>query len=149
MIDSLVELNRAAAETLADFPVHAATDVTGFGLLGHAGELARASNVTCVIEYRTIPVYANAVKMYRQGVGTGANPANRSISEPITRIDADLDPAAEEILFDPQTSGGLLVSLPAEAVEDALNALADNGVASAVRIGEVGPFGQPHHLVVV
>ena len=149
MIDSLVELNRAAAETLADFGVHAATDVTGFGLLGHAGEMARGSNVTCTIEYDTVPVYANAAEMYRQGVGTGANPANRSITEPITSIEANLDPAQVEILFDPQTSGGLLVSLPAAAMEDALNALADNGVASAVKIGEVGPVNQPHHLVVV
>ena len=149
MIDSLVELNRAAAETLADFSVHAATDVTGFGLLGHAGELARASSVTCTIDFKSIPIYPQVLAMYRQGVSTGANPANRSITEPIARIDADLDPAEQQMLFDPQTSGGLLVALPADQAAEALAALAAAGIESAVAVGVVEEFAPPHHLVVV
>lgn len=148
MIEGLVELNRTAAETLADFDVHTATDVTGFGLAGHATEMARASDVTLRIEFGRLGAYPHALEMYRRGVSTGSNPANRSMAEPTMRIEATLTSEENELLVDPQTSGGLLVALPADQAEAALTALLDAGIEHASIVGSVEPVSDSHNLVI-
>jgi len=133
--EALIELNRNAAETLANYSVHAVTDITGFGLSGHAMEMAQGSQVTLLIEVDTLPVMDEALEMYRRGMSTGVNRHNRQLVAAHTKIEVDLPAWHEEILFDPQTSGGLLVAVPQAECAALLKDLHKNGVARAVRIG--------------
>lgn len=143
--DTLIHLNRKAAETLAQYTVHAATDITGFGLSGHAMEMAKGSQATLEISVRHLPIMDEALEMYRKGMSTGVNPHNRQLVAEHTELVAQLPTWHEEILFDPQTSGGLLAAVPQERAEDLLRDLHAGGVARAARIGRVsarrgGPF---------
>ena len=149
VIDILIELNRRAAEVFGQFSVHAATDISGFGLLGHATEIANASDVTLQLEYSEIKVFPRAEELYRQGTTTASNAANRRMAEGKVQIDTKLKPEQEEVLFDPQTSGGLLVALPAEEVPAVMAALADADVDLAAVVGRVLPPKPPFRIVVV
>jgi selenide,water dikinase len=148
-IDHLTTLNRAACEILQGFAVHAATDVTGFGLAGHGYEMAKASGVGIVFEMERLPVMAEALAMYRRGVTTGVNPHNRRMVQDALRFDGSWPDWRREILFDPQTSGGLLAALAPEAADDALHALHAAGVSQACRIGEVLPPSAPGRYLLV
>jgi selenide,water dikinase len=133
--DALSELNRHAAESLSKYSVHAATDITGFGLSGHAMEMAAGSRVTLEIEVNALPLMDEALDMYRRGMSTGVNRHNRQLVAAHTHIDVQLPAWHEEILFDPQTSGGLLVAVPDAQCVPLLKELHANGVDRAVRIG--------------
>jgi selenide,water dikinase len=135
--DTLTTLNRRAAEILADYSVHAATDITGFGISGHAMEMAQGSQATLEIEVAALPLMDEALEMYQKGMRTGVNRKNRELVAAHTEIVAKLPPWHEEILFDPQTSGGLLVALPAAQADPLLEALGAAGITAAVRIGQV------------
>ena len=135
----LATLNRVAAETLQAFNVHAATDITGFGLAGHVLEIVQGSKVTIEIEIQNLPWLPEAVAMYERGMTTGTNQANRKLVEDDVKFPAQQ--VMQELLVDPQTSGGLLVSLPAEEAEIALNKLHEAGVPNACLIGQVIPRG--------
>lgn len=111
-IASMLTLNRAAAEALAGLTVHACTDITGFGLLGHAREMALASNVTLVIEAKRVPLLPGALHYAQQGAIPGGLNNNRDFASSCVAPAESLDPALLQLLYDPQTSGGLLVSLP-------------------------------------
>jgi len=142
-IESLLVLNRAAADAIAPFEPHAVTDVSGFGLAGHAHEMAHGARVTFKIDFDTLPLFDETLEMYERGVTTGVNAANRSMVGPTTRFDRDLPEWHREVVVDPQTSGGLLVSLAADKASAALAALADAGVA-AVEIGTVHEHDDIH-----
>ena len=146
-ITTVSGLNRVAAETAKGFDIHAATDVTGFGLAGHAFEMARGSGVRIIIEMDGLPIMDQALDMYKQGVSTAKNAPNREQVQPHMRFDIDLPPWHEEIVFDPQTSGGLLFSLPASQSDALCQALRDAGVASATVIGSVEALDGHLHLV--
>lgn len=136
-IESLVQLNKAACEVLQRFSVHAATDVTGFGLAGHAFEIARGSEVCLRVVAADVPTLPEALAMYERGVSTGVNTANRALVKDAMRCGDELSSAQRELLIDPQTSGGLLVALPAAEAAEALQALHDGGVSGARLIGAV------------
>jgi len=136
-IESLVQLNKAACEVLQRFSVHAATDVTGFGLAGHAFEIARGSEVCLRVVAADVPTLPEALAMYERGVSTGVNTANRALVKDAMRCGDELSSAQRELLIDPQTSGGLLVALPAAEADEALQALHDGGVSGARLIGTV------------
>lgn len=143
-LPAVAALNAKAIETALRFDIHACTDVTGFGLLGHLVEVAVASKVRAVLEYKTLPFYSGAAEMYKQGVSTGSNRPNRALAvQNNLEMQISLSPAEEELLCDPQTSGGLLLSLPKNQANALLSALHENGVQTAVCIGEVvsGPAG--------
>ena len=140
-------LNRTAAETLQRFSVHGATDITGFGISGHAMEMARGSRVCLSFETDAIPTMSEALAMYKRGMNTGVNAHNRRLVQSGTRIDIPLEAWHEEILYDPQTSGGLLVALPAEEGPSALEALHANGISAAQVIGEALEVQNGTHLV--
>lgn len=131
-------LNRAAAEVLQGFPVRAATDVTGFGLVGHATGMTRRGDVTLSIDVAALPGYPGARALAARGVTCAGAQKNRQAFGDRVQVQGTLDPADEELVYDPQTSGGLLVALPAGEVAAALRALGDAGVTAA-RIGGVGP----------
>lgn len=146
-LTTVTTLNRAAAEALRGFTVHAATDVTGFGLAGHAWEIAIGSNATLALELDRLPLYPRALEMYQRGVTTGANAANRERVAGGVRWERESPARVREIWFDPQTSGGLLVSLPAEQADAAVAALAAAGAGRAARVGTVAAFDGRHRLV--
>ncbi len=133
----LTTLNRAACEALQDYKIRAATDITGFGLAGHAYEMARGAGVTLVINMDQLPIMPEALEMYRRGVSTGVNAHNRDMVRDAILFEADWPDWHREIVFDPQTSGGLLVAVDSEHSDAALKALHQAGVTSACRIGMV------------
>ncbi len=146
---SMRTLNRAAAEALQTLPagdVHACTDVTGFGMIGHASEVAKASGVSVTIESGEVPVFAGVLAIIgpNQSGGMGTN---RDHFRSGVRVAPGVDPDREAILYDPQTSGGLLIAASREAADRVAKALADAGVRAS-RIGSVGP-SQPGVQIVV
>ena len=138
-IDTITALNRAAADVLKRFEVHAATDVTGYGIAGHGFEIARASKVCLEIAVEGIPVMDEALAMYQKGMSTGVNKHNRALVSKNMAMDCPLPEWHREIVFDPQTSGGLLAAVPADQAGAAIDALQEAGAAAACIIGEVTP----------
>ena len=134
-------LNRAAAEALSTLPEppHAVTDVTGFGLLGHAWEMAERSQVVLRIAAAALPLYAGALTAAEAGTRTGGDPRNRLHLE--GKVKSEADAVVEALAFDPQTSGGLLAAVPPAVA-------ADPGLVAAgfVPIGHVGTGPASVHL---
>jgi len=124
------------------FAVHALTDVTGFGLIGHAREMALASNVSLVFQSASIPVLEGALDCIRAGYIPGGLKANRDFAECLVGYDPSVPAEIRTLLFDPQTAGGLLISVSAEDSGPLTRALQNAGV-SAVEIGEVIPRTKP------
>jgi len=137
LLPEIAELNRRAAEVASAFEVHAATDVTGFGLAGHALEVARGSRVRLAFDFSALPVYPLALEMYRRGQSTGANRPNRALAAGALEVGERLTAEEHELLFDPQNSGGLLLSVPAPQADDLTAALRSEGISAATRVAEV------------
>jgi selenide,water dikinase len=138
-IASMLTLNRAACEAMLAFEVHGCTDVTGFGLLGHAREMALASQVTIEIDPRLVQFLPGAIDYARQGAIPGGLHNNRKFVAPCVEGSSEVD----DLLYDPQTSGGLLISLPES---DA--AILERSFPSAYRIGRaVGRGAKPIRLL--
>jgi selenide, water dikinase len=121
-IEQMLTLNSAVAQVLTGVEVHACTDVTGFGLLGHAREMALASNVTLEIMSDAIQFLPGARDYSCKGAHSAGLKNNREFVESCVKFDGVPDPALEALLYDPQTSGGLLISLPPKAAEAILAA---------------------------
>jgi len=115
-ITSMVRLNRRAAELAEAAGLHSATDITGYGLLGHAEELARNSGVALQISLDEVPLLPGALEYARRGIFPGGLGRNRDylLGEGVVRLAEELEQAHVQLLFDPQTSGGLLFALPAQ-----------------------------------
>jgi selenide,water dikinase len=145
-IQVLLTLNKTAAEFMQRLQIHSVTDVTGFGLAGHALEMAQGSGVSLDLDVERLPVMAEALGMYRKGMNTGVNAYNRQLVRGHSRILKDLPLWHEEILFDPQTSGGLLVSLPEDQAGILCRRLVQNGAPPAAIIGRVRPYDGETHL---
>jgi selenide,water dikinase len=160
-VTSMTTLNKTAAEVITHthvgatgkpndqrpattdaFAVHALTDVTGFGLIGHAREMALASNVSLVLQSARIPVLEGALDCIRAGYIPGGLKANRDFAECLVGYDASVPEDIRTLLFDPQTAGGLLISVSAEDAGALTSALQDAGVP-AVEIGEVRTTAKP------
>jgi selenide,water dikinase len=143
----LTTLNRKAAEVAAGFEVHAATDITGFGLAGHCYEMVKGSQVTMEFSMDRIPIMKEALEMYQKGVTTGVNNYNRELVAGTIRFEKDLPPWHKEIVYDPQTSGGLLFSVPESQGETLLRTLHSAGIRRASVVGKVKPLTDSTHLV--
>ncbi len=138
ILPSLAALNGPAMEAALTFDLHACTDISGFGILGHLMEVAYGSDVRIVLRYKDLPFYPGAIEMYRKGETTGSNKANRAmVAKHNLYMAKQLSKAEEELLYDPQTSGGLLLSVPGSQAADLLTALNQSGIFAAVQIGEV------------
>jgi len=133
----MAALNRTAAETMARFAVHACTDVTGFGLLGHLAEMVSGSGRSVRVFSAQIPVIEDALAFAAMGLIPGGAYKNREFRAGMVEAAEGLARAREDILFDPQTSGGLLISVPEAQAEALVAALKDAGVGDAAEIGEV------------
>ena len=137
-LPSLASLNDKAMEAALQYDLHACTDITGFGILGHLLEVAHGCNARVVLEYRKLPFYADALAMYKKGETTGSNKPNRAmVQKHHLDIQISLSSQEEELLYDPQTSGGLLLSLPGSQADELIAALKAANVQTPVRIGEV------------
>jgi selenide,water dikinase len=139
-------LNDVASRLALEHGVHAATDVTGFALAGHAMGMAKASGVAIRFVFERLPVHDNFYRLAKAGVTTGCTVANEDNVSGIFEDRAGLDRLQREVLFDPQTSGGLLLSTPPERAAALLEALIASGHRAA-EIGEVTP-GSPRIEVV-
>lgn len=137
-IGHLTVLNRAACEILQDFKISAVTDITGFGLAGHAFEVARGSGVNLLLDMAQLPIMAEALAMYKRGVTTGVNAHNRQMVQAAIIFEGDWPEWHREIVYDPQTSGGLLAAVDPAQADDLLQALHRAGVQDACRVGTVG-----------
>ncbi len=146
-IEVITTLNKAAAEVMQLFTIHGATDITGFGFAGHALEMAAGSDVTLRIAIDAVPVMDEALAVYERGMSTGVNRVNRELVESVTRFDRSLPSWHQEIFYDPQTSGGLLASVPADDAVELLEALQEAGIADVKIIGRVEPFDGTHRLI--
>ncbi|MFW5637603.1 MAG: selenide, water dikinase SelD, partial [Thermodesulfobacteriota bacterium] len=143
-LEVITTLNRTAAEVMAAYEIHGATDVTGFGLAGHGLEMARGAEVTLEIELAAVPVMDEALAVYERGMSTGMNRANHQMVEKDLRFTGDFSAPQRELVVDPQTSGGLLVSVREDQAEDLLADLHRHGVSAARLIGRVKPKGEKH-----
>ena len=135
LVGGASRLNRHAAEAVRELDVHAATDVTGFGLGGHATEMAR--DVRLCIEHDAVPVLPGARDAMAAGVSTGANAPNKAHCGERLRFESDLGEKEEQLYFDPQTSGGLLIALPSSQSAAALERLHASGDVVSAIVGAV------------
>jgi len=136
-IRSMITLNKAAADVIAGgFEVHGMTDVTGFGLIGHARELARGSGVSLRLFASRIPLLEGALECVRRSYVPGGLKSNRSFAEGCVEYAAEVPEDLRTILYDPQTAGGLLISIGAADCSRLLDKLREAGVCAA-QIGEV------------
>ncbi|MEN8198756.1 MAG: selenide, water dikinase SelD [Thermodesulfobacteriota bacterium] len=138
VLPSLAALNDKAMKTALEFDLHACTDITGFGILGHLLEIAHGSDARILLNYKNLPFYPDALDMYKKGETTGSNRPNRQmVARHVLDMGVSLSPTEDELLYDPQTSGGLLLSIPKAQADEMLTALYNNGVQAATCIGEV------------
>jgi selenide,water dikinase len=137
-VASMIALNRAASRVMRRYPVHACSDVTGFGLLGHAYEMASGSGVTVRLESARLPLLPGAARLAEAGFLTGGCTRNREYLEDRIGVAASVRKPLVEVAFDPQTSGGLLIAVPARNADELVDDLRARGVADAAIVGAAG-----------
>ncbi len=135
-VATMLTPGKYAAEAMREFDVKGATDVTGFALIGHAWEMARASNVTIEIEPGAVPILDGALELAAAGVVTGADKTNREYVGDDISIAESVSQEMRRVLYDPQTAGGMLIAIPAARANDLLARLRENYPRAAV-IGRV------------
>ena len=148
LIDITTELNKDAAETAREFLPNTCTDVTGFGLAGHLLELARASQKEITLAINTVPFIKTALEFARMGFFPAGAYANKKFCEKHVSIEAGIDVIEADMLFDPQTSGGLLISVPGSKARDLVSAMHEKNIPARI-IGEVTAEKDCGHLTVV
>jgi selenide,water dikinase len=137
IVRSMTTLNRTASELMQAVGVNACTDITGFGLLGHACEMIECTDVGMVIEASAVPVFPGARELAEMGMIPGGLHRNRDFRKDMVDVASSVPQYLNDILFDPQTSGGLLIAVPGEKAQNLLESLHKEGVAEAAIIGEV------------
>ena len=138
-IQTMMTAGNHAAEAMREFDVRGATDVTGFSLIGHAWEMACASNVTIEIDAANVPVLDGALELAAAGMLTSGNKTNRDYVGEAVSIDESVDENLVKLLFDPQTAGGMLISISPDQANDLLARLRKN-YPQAESIGIVSEF---------
>lgn len=134
-ISSMLSLNKIAAKIMRSHAVHACSDVTGYGLMGHALEMASGSSVTLILESAKLPILQRAPRLAEKGYLTGGCKRNRDYLKDKTTIDKTIREGLVETALDPQTSGGLLIALAQKRAPRLVEELQDNGVKAAAVIG--------------
>jgi selenide,water dikinase len=133
----MLQSNQAAAQCLIQHQATACTDVTGFGLLGHLVEMIRASKVAVQLQLEAVPVLAGALETIQRGISSSLQSQNLQASAAIANLTSVQTFPKFPLLFDPQTSGGLLASIPADRATDCLTALKQLDYHHSAIIGEV------------
>jgi selenide,water dikinase len=135
--EMMAALNRGATEAMLEIGANACTDITGFGLLGHALEMARASGVGMRIDTERVPIIPEARTFAAMGLVPGGSQANRGFCAKDLEIDPSVDPVLLDILTDPQTSGGLLIAVPEKSASALVQKLIAKNTHAASIIGEI------------
>ena len=147
VIKSMATLNRKASELMQEIGVHACTDVTGFGLLGHASEMIEGTDVAMLIHSATVPFFPEAKELAEMGMIPGGLHRNREFRLNMVEIAREVPDYLADILFDPQTSGGLLISVSEQKAPVLLERMHQEGIEEAVVIGEV--IAKPQGKIIV
>jgi selenide,water dikinase len=144
-VATMLTPGRYAAEAMREFDIKGATDVTGFALLGHAWEMARASNVSILIEPASVPLLEGALELAAVGMLTSGDKTNREYIGQDIEIASAVDENLIKLLYDPQTAGGMLISVPQEHADDLLTRLREN----YPQVGVIGRVTErtPHSIV--
>jgi selenide,water dikinase len=137
MVESMTALNRKASEKMQALGAHACTDITGFGLIGHGLELAKASHVGLRIWANKVPAFPEAMEYARIGLIPAGAYSNRQFFSCRMDVRSSVSAVLGDLFYDPQTSGGLLISLPPREAEELVGALREGGDHSAAIVGEV------------
>ncbi len=136
-VESMRTLNRAASESMKKFGAHACTDITGFGFIGHALEMAIASQVGMVIQSRAVPVFPEAMEYAKIGLIPGGTYSNRDFFSCRVAVHSSVPALLVDLFYDPQTSGGLLISLPSGMAEECVATLKKEKNMDSSVVGEV------------
>ena len=134
-VDSMIALNGAASAVMQNYAVHACSDVTGFGILGHAREMADGSGVTIVLEAKKLPLLPGARRLAERGYLTGGCRRNRDYLKDKIAVDRSVSHSLLEVALDPQTSGGLLIALPANRAADLVTELQSKDIPATTIVG--------------
>jgi selenide,water dikinase len=137
MSETMWTLNDVAGQAMGEYGAHAATDITGCGLIGHAWEMAHGSQVTIRLYASRVPVFEEALVFAKRGYLTQGDVSNRAYTRDAVSMDAGVSSTLLQVMFDPQTSGGLLIALPPSQASALVQTLHTRGVEHAVIIGEV------------
>ena len=146
MIEVMADLNDRAARVMSAHGVEAATDITGFGLMGHGLEMARASGVEIILEVSRVPVIEGVGDLARMGLIPGGSHSNKSFCSHRVTVEDGVDPIMVNIIADAQTSGGLFMAVPPEKEGIVLKELAEEGVEAAT-VGKVGRPGEGRIII--
>ena len=144
---SMSALNRTASEVMQEIGCNACTDITGFGLLGHACEMIQSSEVGLKIRASSVPIFAEAVEFARMGMIPGGTYRNKVFRSRMVKVADGLPDYMLDILFDPQTSGGLFISVSTPKADILLSGLHKAGVLEAAIVGEV--VAQPRETIIL
>ncbi len=143
----MATLNRDAAKIMKDYPVHACTDITGFGLLGHIAEMIIDTGFSVKLTSKTIPIIPETLEYAGMGLVPAGTYNNREFRECMVDFAPSVDRLVQDVLFDPQTSGGLLICVDRENTDELLDKLKEKGMDSAAIIGGVAT--EPKERIVV
>jgi selenide,water dikinase len=146
LVESMVKLNKGACEIMKAYPVNSCTDITGFGLLGHAYEMGAGSGVTISLDAAAMPLLPEALGMARMGIIPAGAYTNRDFLKNNVSIDSSVPLELADIMYDPQTSGGLLISVPEKDAQNLLSELKKDCPSSAA-VGKVIP--KSNHIVTI
>jgi len=145
--ESMCTLNRAASEAMIEVGVNACTDVTGFGLLVHLCKMIASSQVSVIVDSSAVPVFDGVEEFARMGFIPAGTSRNKKFSDKIIRQNKEIPDYLMDILFDPQTSGGLLISVSEDKTEELLNQLKTKNIRTACVIGKV--VAEPKGMIVL
>jgi len=134
---SMTTLNRRAAEIMLEATVHACTDITGFGLLGHAAEMIAGTGTGIVFRSAAVPVFPETTELAQKGIIPGGLGRNRDFREEMVDIGEGVPRSLADVLYDPQTSGGLLIAIPSRDAAALEKRMRREGIAAASIIGEI------------
>ncbi len=147
IVKSMATLNKKAAELMQEAGVNSGTDITGFGLLGHASEMIEGSEVGMVIHSAALPFFSEAREYTEMGMIPGGLHRNREFRAKMVTVEKAVPEYLADILFDPQTSGGLFISVAPEKAEPLLEKMHREGIEEAALVGEVVP--EPKGKIIV
>jgi len=129
-------LNKAAAKVMSQFSVSACTDVTGFGLAGHLMEMAKGSKKSITLDSKKVPLLKNVLEFASMGLVPAGAHKNRKFFEELIHVETSVDRSLVDLMFDPQTSGGLLITLNKKDAEKCVEKMKTNGLKAWI-IGEI------------
>ena len=143
----MATLNKVASEAMQEIGVNACTDITGFGLLGHACEMIQDSEIGMKIRTASVPVFAEAIEFAQMGMIPGGTYRNKEFRSSMVKMATEVPEYVQDVLFDPQTSGGLFIAVSAAKANLLLSRLHEAGVVEARIVGEV--VGQPKERIII